>query len=36
MTVEGEGLPGSAHGLAAALTVDRFKGGRTDAEEAAD
>ena len=33
---EGEGIPGSAPGLAAALTVDWFKGGRTDAEEAVD
>jgi hypothetical protein len=34
--VEGEGFRGSAHGLQAALTVDRFKGGRTDAEAAVD
>jgi hypothetical protein len=27
---------GSAYGLSAALTVDRFNGGRTNAEEAVD
>jgi hypothetical protein len=32
--IEGKGLHGSVYELSAALTVDRFNGGRTDAEEA--